>query len=222
MILRDALAFGIHQRQIVLSTGVTLFGSHAIPLQRVGVAVSNTATFIVHAPQSVLRLSVALIGKLEQEGQCRRVVALVIRRNGVLQRSSQHGCCKAQRQQEQGGSVTKHGLHGSGHRFIQTFAARRRRQLGWECVAGRFLWVQLQLRPAGLRGEVMLYCHALAPLQSAIRSRRYRRNRLLHFRHWHFFRPHVRSDLSPKYTPKRAVKNRWAAGKTAQRRLKSR
>jgi hypothetical protein len=149
MILRDALAFGIHQRQIVLSTGVTLFGSHAIPLQRVGVAVSNTATFIVHAPQSVLRLSVALIGKLEQEGQCRRVVALVIRRNGVLQRSSQHGCCKAQRQQEQGGSVTKHGLHGSGHRFIQTFAARRRRQLGWECVAGRFLWVQLQLRPAG-------------------------------------------------------------------------
>ena len=132
IILRNALAFGIHQPQIVLGAGVPLIGSHAVPFQRVGIALSDAPALIVHAPQSVLRLGVPLIAKLPQEGQCRRGVALVIGRNGVLQRSSQHGCCKAHRQQHQGGSVTNHGLHGSGHRFIQTFAARRcgRRRLG--------------------------------------------------------------------------------------------
>src|SRR6185503_14505244 len=80
-------ALGVHDAEIELRDGVVLFCGFAVPLDRLGVVSQHTLAAFVHDAELELRVSVTSLCQRMPEPERKRIVAALIRSNGILERT---------------------------------------------------------------------------------------------------------------------------------------
>ncbi len=84
VVLHHAAAIFKEEREIDLGVHVPLVGSHFVPLGRFDIVGLHAERIVVHRPDIVLRLAIALLGQRLEQFEGQSVIALLIRREGVV------------------------------------------------------------------------------------------------------------------------------------------